>query len=99
MLKTLKWVYDLGVKQERVRIAAHLQAAAQGRRVTAGVMDDMLFDEALKELESIISEQVIGDNLPLPEEVLAQTGTRLYNKIKEEEREALKAVLYGEVER
>lgn len=67
--------------------------------------DDLTFDwdgavdEALKELESIISEQVIGDNLPLPEEVLAQTGTLLYNKIKEEEREALKAALYGEAER
>ena len=62
--------------------------------------DDLTFDwdgavdEALKELESIISEQVIGDNLPLPEEV-SQTGTRLYNKIKEEEREALKAALYA----
>lgn len=25
MLKTLKWVYETGVKQERVRIASHLQ--------------------------------------------------------------------------
>lgn len=48
MLKTLKWVYDLGVKQERVRIAAHLQNAAQSHRVTAGVMNDMLFDEGHK---------------------------------------------------
>lgn len=48
MFKTLKWVYDLGVKQERVRISAHLQAAAQGRRVSAGVMGDMLFDEGHK---------------------------------------------------
>lgn len=45
MLKTLKWVYDLGVKQERVRIAAHLQNFAQGARVTNSVMDDMLREE------------------------------------------------------
>lgn len=45
MLKTLKWVYDLGVKQERVRISAHLQNFAQGRRVTSSVMDDMLREE------------------------------------------------------
>jgi len=25
MLKALKWAYDLGVRQERVRISAHLQ--------------------------------------------------------------------------
>lgn len=48
MLKTLKWVYSLGVKQERVRIASHLQAAAQGHRVTNGVMGDMIFDEMRK---------------------------------------------------
>lgn len=48
MLKTLKWVYDLGVKQERVRIAAHLQAAAQGKRVSSGVMADMFHDEMRK---------------------------------------------------
>jgi hypothetical protein len=48
MLKTLKWVYSLGVKQERVRIASHLQAAAQGRRVTSGVMNDMFHDEMRK---------------------------------------------------
>lgn len=48
MLKTLKWVYDLGVKQERVRIAAHLQAAAQGHRVTNQVMNDMVLDEMRK---------------------------------------------------
>lgn len=45
MLKTLKWVYDLGVKQERVRISAHLQNFAQGARVTHSVMDDMLREE------------------------------------------------------
>lgn len=48
MLKTLKWVYDLGVKQERVRISAHLQNLAQGHRVSNGVMSDMLYDEMRK---------------------------------------------------
>lgn len=48
MLKTLKWVYGLGVKQERVRIASHLQAAAQGHRVSSGVMRDMFEDELRK---------------------------------------------------
>ena len=57
-------------------------------------------DQALKELEAIIRteklkllaevrERVVGEDLPLPEEIMAQTGTRLYNKIKSEEREAL----------
>jgi hypothetical protein len=32
MLKILKWSYDLGVRQERVRIAAHLQV--EGQRAT-----------------------------------------------------------------
>ncbi len=48
MLKTLKWVYDLGVRQERVRISSHLQARAQGSRVTSGVMGDMIYDEMRK---------------------------------------------------
>lgn len=48
MLKTLKWVYDLGVRQERVRIASHLQAAAQGKRVVSGVISDMFDDELRK---------------------------------------------------
>lgn len=48
MLKTLKWVYGLGVKQERVRIASHLQVRAQGYRVTSGVMNDMIADEMRK---------------------------------------------------
>lgn len=48
MLRTLKWVYSLGVKQERVRIASHLQAAAQGKRVVGSVMNDMFADEMRK---------------------------------------------------
>lgn len=41
MLKTLKWVYNLGVTQERTRIANHLQIHAQGARNNIAVMDDM----------------------------------------------------------
>lgn len=48
MLKTLKWVYDLGVRQERTRIASHLQLRAQGQRISAAVMDDMFRDEMQK---------------------------------------------------
>src|SRR4051812_45703717 len=46
MLKTLKWVYDLGVKQERQRIAAHLQLASQYSRTENDQMLDMMRDNA-----------------------------------------------------
>lgn len=45
MLKTLKWVYDLGVRQERVRIAGHLQVRANGMRMERDIMDNMLREE------------------------------------------------------
>lgn len=45
MLKTLKWVYDLGVRQERVRIAGHLQVRASGLRMERDIMDSMLREE------------------------------------------------------
>ena len=44
--------------------------------------------EKLKLLAEV-RERVVGEDLPLPEEIMAQTGTRLYNKIKSEEREEL----------
>ena len=44
--------------------------------------------EKLK-LLAAVRERVVGEDLPLPEEIMAQTGTRLYNKIKSEERETL----------
>jgi len=44
--------------------------------------------EKLKLLAEV-RERVVGEDLPLPEEIMAQTGTRLYNKIKSEERETL----------
>lgn len=42
MFKTLKWVYGLGVTQERQRIAAHLERAGYGARTEAGHISDML---------------------------------------------------------
>lgn len=48
MLKTLKWVYGLGVKQERQRIASHLQLHATGARNSINALDDMFRDEMNK---------------------------------------------------
>lgn len=39
MLRTLKWAYDLGVKQERERIAAYLRRRADGSRIAAESYD------------------------------------------------------------
>lgn len=44
--------------------------------------------EKLKLLAEV-RERVVGEGLPLPDEVMARTGTLLYNKIKFEEREVL----------
>lgn len=44
-LKALKWSYDLGARQERVRISAHLQAKAQGARINNEVLSNMLNEE------------------------------------------------------
>ena len=49
---------------------------------------DVIRTEKLKLLAEV-RERVVGEDLPLPEEIMAQTGTRLYNKIKSEERETL----------
>lgn len=48
MLKALKWVYDLGVKQERQRIAAELQLQQQRARTFNDTAMDMLRDPASK---------------------------------------------------
>ena len=45
MLRILKWSYDLGVRQERTRIAAHLQARQQGARYENELIDNMLREE------------------------------------------------------
>lgn len=48
MLKTLRWVYDLGIRHERVRIASHLQIHATGARNSNSVLDDMFREEMSK---------------------------------------------------
>jgi hypothetical protein len=48
MLKTLKWVYSLGVKQERQRIAAELQLQQQRARTFNDSAMDMMHDPASK---------------------------------------------------
>lgn len=45
MLKALKWAYDLGVRQERVRIASHLQMESQQARASNDTMIGMLRGE------------------------------------------------------
>lgn len=42
MLRALKWAYDIGVRQERTRIAAQLQGRQQGARFEEDMMQDML---------------------------------------------------------
>ena len=61
-----------------------------GFRNTQGYKDaiELIRTEKLKLLDEV-RERVVGEDLPLPEEIMAQTGTRLYNKIKSEERETL----------
>jgi hypothetical protein len=44
MLKTLKWVYDLGVKQERVRIARALENTYNQQKGVASAGYNMLDD-------------------------------------------------------
>lgn len=46
MLKTLKWVYDLGVRQERTRIASYLQLEAQRAGIQRDTALDMLRERA-----------------------------------------------------
>lgn len=48
MLKTFKWVYNLGVGQERVRIAAALEAHANRARISDSTMANMLREELTK---------------------------------------------------
>lgn len=48
MLKTLKWVYELGVRQERQRIAAILQGELQQRAAYNQTMHDVINDTKLE---------------------------------------------------
>lgn len=47
-LKSLKWAYNLGVRQERVRIAAHLQAHSQAARTNVDFFQDRFRDGTSK---------------------------------------------------
>lgn len=49
MLKTLKWMYDLGVRQERTRIARELENAMTRHHNAASISNSMLRDPETKE--------------------------------------------------
>jgi hypothetical protein len=44
MIRTFKWIYNLGVEQERLRVARLLEAEAHSRSVVATTGLDMLRD-------------------------------------------------------
>ena len=67
---------------------AHKLAPADYTENCTNVVMSIIRTEKLKLLAEV-RERVVGEDLPLPEEIMAQTGTRLYNKIKSEERETL----------
>lgn len=48
MLKALKWVYDLGKRHERIRIASELHLHSTSARNTVGVANDMFREEMSK---------------------------------------------------
>lgn len=48
MLKTLKWIYDLGVRQERVRIASHLQMHSIGASNSRDIASALFAEEMSK---------------------------------------------------
>ena len=66
----------------------HKLAPADYTENCTNVVMSIIRTEKLKLLAEV-RERVVGEDLPLPEEIMAQTGTRLYNKIKSEERETL----------
>lgn len=78
MLKTLKWVYDLGVKQERVRIAAHLQVNAIGAKNSINAMNNMFHEEINKpkpnknRLERIDFDRAVNHQI---EEIIQDNGS------------------------
>jgi hypothetical protein len=47
-LKALKWAHDLGIRQERVRVASHLQVRAQAARVANDIFNNMINEEMSK---------------------------------------------------
>lgn len=58
MIKTLKWIYDLGIRHERVRIASHLQLASQQARTSNESMMDMMRDLGEKKFSKKRSERL-----------------------------------------
>lgn len=48
MLKTLKWIYNLGVNQERTRLAAYLDTARHQASIQHSTMYDMMHNDAPK---------------------------------------------------
>lgn len=48
MLKLAKWAYDLGIRHERVRLAAHLQLHSTGARNSVNTINDMFSEEMSK---------------------------------------------------
>jgi hypothetical protein len=67
MLKTLKWVYDLGVKQERQRIARHLEGHVSrlgdeydvGRNMLRDIPDSAKRRKQRLELKQAVTLRVI----------------------------------------
>ena len=65
----------------------HSKLLALSTNITEAVQA-LIRTEKLKLLAEVRG-RVVGEDLPLPDEVMARTGTLLYNKIKSEEREEL----------
>lgn len=69
MLKALKWVYELGIRHERVRIASHLHLHATGARNSNSVLNDMFREEMSKpkpnkkRLERLDFERVVNHRI------------------------------------
>ena len=50
MVRTFKWIYELGVKQERLRIARILEQELEQRRFYLGTAHDMLSDNSKSQM-------------------------------------------------
>lgn len=56
MLKVLKWAYDLGVRQERVRISAHLQNVSRQSEYAMAENYDMLRNDKTSKQRKVRAE-------------------------------------------
>lgn len=61
MIKAFKWAYDLGIRHERVRIAAHLQLEAQ--RATNSMDRDIDFMRVMAESPKIQVKKSVKEKL------------------------------------